>query len=709
MPSVTWEVPSLTGGVSRQPATQRFRNQVEHADNVCLNITRGAEKRAGTEFINAGTADGSLNATAPTGTKFLEHWIDRDSSNRYVVLIDDTQAGNEKIQIFNALTGVKQTVSITAGAATYLGLGAVDAKDKFVCVSVADTTFILNKQATTALKGSTTTYVGATVNLNIWGAGKDARHVANYKSFAQPPALVDDKWFAEDDVAGFPAGYYNAIGTTREPFYQRIRTEEANYTLDETTMPIKITLSGGTWTADVITWSDRLSGNSVTNPGPSFIGKKITDMAFHDNRLWFFSDEQIVSSQLGDFYNLWIDNVANLVDSDPIDIQLSGTSVNKINFAVPFSKSLLLLTSGAKQYEIKADGVLTPTSANIIPSTSYQSYNKCRPVTLGKQLYFTFSDSTRSQLWEYAYSDTYVLNVASEVSLHADDYLPAAINRLVSVENKDMIFGLVTDTSTIYGYRMLWQQDSKIQSAFFRWTFDEDNDIIGMHVYDDYLYLLIRRNSKLWIEKMNVDYPPDDTDLGYNIRMDRKMTITGSYSAGETTFDLPMDDATVTQIVLGADWGTSAGTIFTVDHDSDPDILVVPGDYSAHSVYIGRPYTASITLSEQVYRDKDGKSIEGTLNALNLRVRHKDSSVYSVLCTPIRRDTREYQFTPFRLDSVSALTNTVNIVSGFFDCKPFLECATGTIVLENANPLPSVWVSLTFDGRFVAGKNDPTV
>lgn len=713
MPNVTWEVPSLTGGVSRQPATQRFRNQVEEANNVLLDISRGAEKRAGTEFIKVGTtSNGQIDAS--DSTKYAEHWINRDSTNRYLVLIDDTLAAADRVQVFNALTGVKQTVSITADAQTYLTTGGgVDAKDKFVLISVADTTFILNKEATTALSGSAITHTGQDGNnLNDWTTTVSNTHKTSYKDFAFPPTPggAGTKWYAEDDSAGQPAGFYEVVGTTREPFYKRIRTEEANYTPSPTTMPIKMTLSGGTWTVDVITWNDRLSGNSTTNPGPSFIGKKIRDITFHDNRLWFFADEQVVSSQLGDFYNLWIDNVANLVDSDPIDVQLSGSSVNKISFAIPFSKSLILSTDGSRQFEVKSDTGLTPTSVNVIASTSYSVYNKCRPVTVGKQMYFITTDSTKSQLWEYAYSDAYILNIASDVSKHVDGYLPPNLNRMVAVEAKDTLFMYVRDSNIMYGYRMFWQQDQKAQSAFFKWEFDGDNDILGATIYDDYMYILFRRDSKLWIEKVCVDTPANDSGLVFSVRLDRKQTLTGVYAAGETTWTLPHGDASIDTIVLGSAFGDSTGSVIQIEHDASPTTLVLDGDYSAGPVFVGRPYSAEVELGEQVYRDSNGKPIEGTLILLRMRSRHLNSGGYSVLVEPIRRDIRTYEYTPFRLDGISALTDTVNIVSsGFFDCKPFVECATGTITLSNSEPTPSIWVSCTMDGRFVPSKSDPTV
>lgn len=715
MPAVNWEIPALTGGVSRQPTSQRFRNQSQECTNILMDLSRGAESRAGTEYIQtSGTSDGQINASSGTSDKYAVHWIDRDATSRFVVLIDDTLSAGDRIQVFNALTGAKHTVTIDAAVAPYLTTGSSQAKDKFVLVSIADTTFILNKEVTTALDGTTITHNGIDTNpLHNWTGTVSTSHKATYKEFNFPPAATAEKWFAEDDVPGFPAGYYESISTTIEPYYKRIRTEEANYTLKSDTMPVKMTWDGATtWQVSLVTWSDRLSGNSVTNPGPSFIGKKIKDMVFHDNRLWFCADEQIVSSQLGDFYNMWIDNVANLVDTDPIDVQLSGTSVNKIDFMVPFSKSLVVFASGARQFEIKSDGILSPTSVNIIPSTSYRCSNKCRPVTMGKQLYFTSEDSVKSQIWEYLYSDTFVLNMASDISMHVDDYVPANISKLLSVESKDTLLGLVRNSNEIILYKSMWQQEQKVQSAYGKWTVDEDNEIVSMTLYDDYLYLLIRRDSLLWLEKMNVSTPPDDSGMGYSVRLDRKMSLTGSYDSGTgiTTWTLPVDDTSITEIVLGSGFGTSKGLRITVDHDSDPDTLTATGDYSAAACWVGRPYTVSVKLSEQFYRDENGKVLEGTLSIRRMRVRHRDTGFYSVIVTPLRRTAREFQFTPYKLDSISSLTDTVNIVdSGFFDCKPFVEAATGIITIENSSPIPSIWVSVTFDGIFVPSKSDPTV
>ena len=59
------KVPSLAGGVSRTSPTKRRPDQVEEADNVFLTLERSAEKRQGTDFINAGGTAGAINLTNP--------------------------------------------------------------------------------------------------------------------------------------------------------------------------------------------------------------------------------------------------------------------------------------------------------------------------------------------------------------------------------------------------------------------------------------------------------------------------------------------------------------------------------------------------------------------------------------------------------------------------------------------------------------------
>lgn len=95
-------IPTLFGGVSRQPTHVRRPNQVEAMDNALASVvTGGFEKRPGTQIIEALTAlDG--------GSTYAVHAIDRDADEQRFVLLD----GEGGIYAYNAITGAALTVNI---------------------------------------------------------------------------------------------------------------------------------------------------------------------------------------------------------------------------------------------------------------------------------------------------------------------------------------------------------------------------------------------------------------------------------------------------------------------------------------------------------------------------------------------------------------------------------------------------------------------
>jgi len=97
-------LPSMFGGVSRQPDAVRRPEQVETADNVLLSVTTGGfEKRPATQHL----ADCStyLDNTAD----YAFHAINRDATEQYFVLVDHAAPD---IFVVNAITGAQVTVNV---------------------------------------------------------------------------------------------------------------------------------------------------------------------------------------------------------------------------------------------------------------------------------------------------------------------------------------------------------------------------------------------------------------------------------------------------------------------------------------------------------------------------------------------------------------------------------------------------------------------
>ena len=111
MAAISQIVPNLLGGVSQQPDPLKLPGQVKEAENVLLDPTFGCRKRPPTQFV------GELATNVPAGAKWFN--IFRNGTERYVSAIY-TSGGSASIRVWDADTGVEQTVNIASDAYEYL-------------------------------------------------------------------------------------------------------------------------------------------------------------------------------------------------------------------------------------------------------------------------------------------------------------------------------------------------------------------------------------------------------------------------------------------------------------------------------------------------------------------------------------------------------------------------------------------------------------
>lgn len=703
--STRMPIATFVGGVSRQPPVQRKDTQSTEITNSLMPVYSGVVKRPGTEFIEAPLRTyGDLNITSPTSDTMFFHWIDRDPTHRYLVIIDDARASN-LIEVFG-LDGAKYAVTSvlkdTNDPKDYITSGTGDSVEKLKAVSIADSTFLLNTEKVTALTGTATGYTLET------GFGLD--NGATWEDLDQPYASDSKYFYLASDYGSYPAGFYKSqnSATTTLPFYVRVPTDLDDSLVDYETMPVKLTFDGTDFDLEFVDWNPRLSGDDLTNPGPSFIGLALSDIAFHRSRLWFAAEEQLVSSQAGDLYNLWVDNFANVVDSDPIDQQLSGRSVNNITYLIPFAKALVIFTQGSQQYEMRSDGYLTPSTVNLVPTTSYRSDN-IEPVALGSQLYFSSIHSLSSNIWEYYYEPDSINNVCTLISGHVPGYIPPAVKEIRGSPNNDLLFVLTEDEpNVIYVYQMYWSGTDKVQDAWSKWIFDEDCEILTFNIFENTMYLLIRYpNGKIYLEKISIIEPVVESGMPYAPRMDRRESVVGVYSSTTKTtqFTLTYKDDTIDEVVTGPGWGDLAGIRLPVtenDSSGSTTVISVNGKKDTAACWVGRNYEQSITLSPVVVRDNNNIAVEGTIQVRALTVHHKDTGTYTIDITPQGRPTHSRTYVPSLMGSSSAVFGQVLIEEyGKFYTKVLASNQGTEIKIKNDTPLPSTFVGAEYIITFV--------
>lgn len=731
MPSVTLPAAPLTGGVSTQPPSNRFDTQVESSDNSLNYINRGLEKRYGGTYVSALSFSDSTNDVQ---TK----WVRRSSTTRYMVCVSKNNEPDNLVQVFDS-DGNKKTVTISNDARDYIRSGSGTSKDTIVLETYGDTTFILNNEVVTALRGVAPAYTieDATDSLTI------------------PPATADVGKFYNltSSEVGYPVGIYKALTDDNTgPWYERQVSDADNSYLDETTMPLLLVYDpvADTFDCDVATWNGRLSGDSITNPGPSFIGRTLTAIAIFQDRLWLAGGQYVVGSQAGDIYNFWVDDWTTVVDSDPIDITLSGQSVNSATFMIPFDKTLVVLGDGSIQWELQALSAFTPSETNLVETTDYRVSKDAFPVKIANQLYFISDQNRYSYLWEYFPNFDRDANIGENISLHVSEYIPPNVRNLSASKNNNLVFCWSEDEpNNLYLYTTAWRTSQRSQSAWCRWVFDSNVSIFSFEVIDNTLYIVFENNQgELWLETIPIT-PPDHTSdgsitdtaswalltedgnnlttesgvvlvldqgkstgVGYHMVADRKVVVTGSYNTTtkQTTFTLPFFDPQMDSVVLGDQWGSRTGQVIsstTSDADTSPTTLTVTGDFSDHPAIIGKSYTHSVVLSQPFIKDLEGLPVQGSLLLRTMDILFEDAVTFDVRVTQQGRPTKTRRFLSQRLGS--SILGQQNIEEfGKFNVKVRGNAASTTIELYNDTVFPCLFTNIEHRGSFVRARNNPT-
>jgi hypothetical protein len=589
----TQRVASLHNGVSSQPPTAMLPNQVASALNASFSVVDGMTRRPGSDVqqhladgllpaannrVHDIVRDGDEkhivvhNRTgAGTVLRVLElatnRWatvsIDAEAQNyldtaspdefRFRTLLDHTLIVNTEATL-GAIEMEGDITSISAASpavVTSTAHGLVTG-DK-VWVEDSDSTPVIDGEHTVTVTGADTFTVPVAVTAP-GTTGSWSRYLPDPETM--PVKLVRQNTGDSGTITANSAANPTVITSAAHGLVsgQSVTITGSNSTpsidgthvvtvLSANTFSIPVDVSAGvagtagTWTSqghftvELVDWDIRRSGDETTNPFHALWseGRTLSDLRYWRGRLWFLGDEFAVSSQAGDLFNVWIEDVDALGDADPIRAQVSSDQVTVIDYALPVRDSLMLFTESGQQFELSAADALTPASVKIKPLTTYRIL-PCEPVVLDPALYFVADAGCAVHLLEYIYDEVALPSRATDVSAHAADLIPLGVDvpavigvydaehgearRIrVSVEH-GVVFVLRRDkvvdgenfATKLFLYRAHYLGANKVQSAWTVWEFarnGETKGIRGIHdfcVIGNYVYLLVHCGT---------DSPPD--------------------------------------------------------------------------------------------------------------------------------------------------------------------------------------------------------
>jgi hypothetical protein len=758
MPLVSSSIPNIANGVSQQPDYLRLSSQGVEQINARSSVVDGLSKRAPTVHL--------AKLEGITGNAYL-HTINRDNTEQYSVIIE-----GGVIKIYDFLGNQKVVNDTTDGSY----LVSSSPRSGFTSVTVADYTFVLNKDVVTTASTvlsplrdpEALVWIKQGTYGGVYTVEIDGTEVASYQvpngSVASHSPLVKTTqianqirndlnsalsttfditqygstiWIRRKDGAAFTLGGTSPLGdrgmeivkdkvqsfsnlptravhgfqvevagnsgSTADNFYVEFDTSQTGtqdgiwneaakggetFRMEASTLPHALVREAdGSFTFKVLTWEDRLSGDEKSAPFPSFIGRKISDLFFHRNRLGITADENVIFSKAGEYYTLFRATATAVLDDDPIDVGISHVKVSILKHAVPFNETLLMF-SNQTQFQLGVTTLLTPETVNINQTTEYECSLIAKPIGVGKFVYFAVKHGDYSGLREYYVDADTESEEAAEVTAHVPAYIKGTIYKIAASSNEDTLAVLTEeDQNTIYIYRYYFSNDDKLQASWSKWQFGADDKVLNCDFIESQLYIMIERADGIHLEVINLEGSIVETDWEMPILLDSKLYSndlplveradipSGSGgSSTEVTLPYTVTAADNLQLVYAPNGASKKGTLltdFTYDNTGETTKLIVPENVVNQPFYLGKKYEMRYQFSTFLIKENDASGSQRSLSQGRLQLRgasiqYAKTGYFRVEVTPSQRGTFSYPYTGIQVGVLSNLLGDIQLSEGSF-------------------------------------------
>jgi len=507
--------------------------------------------------------------------------------------------------------------------------------------------------------------------------------------------------------------------------------EESNawditFELDPQTLPHQIVRNAdGSFTYGPIDWADREIGDLETNPDPSFVGAKINNLFFYRNRLGFLSNESVILSKAGDYFNFFATTALTVTDDDPIDVSASSIKPVNLRYVKPANAGLVLF-SDVQQFLIAGnEDILSPETVKITELSSYECDPNVEAVTLGTTLAFVSKTPLYTRLFELANISGAQPPFMYDQTQIVPELVPQTIDSMISSPGLSIISLGTVGNNTVYQFRFSQQGDQRAVSTWYKW--DLTGTLLDQFFDASTYYAVVANGTNVYVQSYDLTQASEEgyltlptgekTDVCldlWNVNPYR----TYDSSADTTRIFLPYNEVssgTFSVVVLGgyidddiALSSASVGAVLypTVVDDAGGDYVDVDGDYRGRNLIIGYTYTMNVELPKFFLTQSDGRTAQSDFTSDLIIHRIK---VSTGLSGPVK-----YQITitgrPEWTQTIEAVQpnvyelNNVNLSAEAIHTIPIYQRNENlSIKMIGDSPMPVSLLSLNWEGRYNSG------
>ena len=390
---------------------------------------------------------------------------------------------------------------------------------------------------------------------------------------------------------------------------------ELKYKIDPLTMPHQLVRQAdGSFKYEPVTWIDRLVGDDNTNPLPTFVGQKISNLFFYRNRLGFLSNGNVIMSKAADYFNFFNTSAQVATDDDPIDISAVGTRPAFLKYALPTAVGLVLYGS-SEQHILSTDSDLfSPKTVKISRLSSYETDEKIEPVSVGTSHAFVSKTPLYTRLFELLDINRDRPPLMNDDTVVVPELVPASVDSMAASSALSLISLSTKGTNDLYQFRFLSAARDKRQlSTWYKWK--TTTKVLHQFFDANTFYVIGTNDTDVTIESYDMSQSSEEgfltiptgekTDVCldlFNVNPHR----TYDSNTNLTTVELPythLTDKNLAAVVLGP----SNGAVLypTVTNNT----FVLDGDYRGTDIVIGYNYDMELTLPKLYVYQQDGESV----------------------------------------------------------------------------------------------------
>lgn len=446
-------------------------------------------------------------------------------------------------------------------------------------------------------------------------------------------------------------------------------------------------------------WKKRGCGDLKVTPFPSFIDRKLADVAFYQNRLVFVSDDHVICSGSGDLFNFFRFTGAQILPSDVIDVQSAHREVALFHSLSLWNSGLYAISESAV-FPVTGEPVLTPTTIRIDVAGHVQNKKGPAPCPQGNRLYLSREKGGFSIIPELYISDASTGKLTSnDISISTPKYVRGTPKQIIGDDSLGLLFVLTDEGNTFYVYKYAIDgEGNRVQSSWSKWEV-ATGTILGLDLVDGSLAALVQEFDGVYLYNMNLNVVLDSTnDVDEAVQyLDRRVgnDVSGFASmtvSGDSEITLPYKIRTDGQ----------DGTVVVVDRDTlvvyepvevatwENTITVEGVDLSAANLFVGVLYEFKYVLSRIYWRNLRGEpEVGGHLGLRYIDVYYHDTTDFEFVVSLRGRSQISH---PVQLSAVGSGQQRFPILG---------RNIYATLTLRNFSPGICCFAMLDWEGDFV--------